>query len=73
MRAFTKLRIRTALHGEKFTHWLPLFFGENEEFQLERQYHDHQLDEMVTETKTVNLKERFEKHLFNSMRFICNG
>lgn len=73
MRAFTKLRIRTALHGEKFTHWLPLYFGENEEFQIEKQFHDHELDEMVTETKTVNLKERFEKHLFNSMRFICNG
>ena len=27
----------------------------------------------MTETKTVNLKERFEKHLFNSLRFICNG
>jgi len=36
MRAFTKLRIRKALHGEKFTHWLPLYFGENEEFQIEK-------------------------------------
>jgi len=36
MRAFTKLRIRNALHGEKFTHWLPLYFGENEEFQIQK-------------------------------------
>lgn len=32
MRAFTKLKVRTALQNEKFTHWLPLYFGENEEF-----------------------------------------
>lgn len=73
MRAFTKLRIREALHSEKFSHWLPLYFGENEVFQLEKKHHNHDLDEMVTDTKTVNLKERFEKHLLNSINFICNG
>jgi hypothetical protein len=28
---------------------------------------------MVDETKTINLKDRFEKHLFNSVKFICCG
>jgi hypothetical protein len=52
---------------------LPLYFGENEEFQLEKKSFDHDLDEMNIETKTINLKERFEKHLFNSVKFICSG
>jgi hypothetical protein len=28
---------------------------------------------MEEKNKFVNLKERFEKHLFNSINFICNG
>lgn len=30
MRAFTKMKIRKSLGGERFTHWLPLYFGEAE-------------------------------------------
>jgi hypothetical protein len=37
MRAFTKLKVRKALAGEKFTHWLPLYFGEDECFEVERE------------------------------------
>ena len=36
MRAFTKLKIRNALAGERFTHWLPLYFGEDEIFEVEQ-------------------------------------
>lgn len=28
MKAFTKHKVRHAIDGEKFTHWLPLYFGE---------------------------------------------
>jgi len=34
MRSFTKLRVRKALAGEKFSHWLPLYFGEDEIFTI---------------------------------------
>ena len=37
MRSFTKMKIRKSLGGERFTHWLPLYFGENEHFEVETQ------------------------------------
>ena len=73
MRAFTKLKVRYSLDAAKFTHWLPLYFGENEEYKIETEHFDHDLDEHVKETKEVNVLERFEKHFFNSIAFIANG
>lgn len=35
MRAFTKLKVRKSLANERFTHWLPLYFGETETFDIE--------------------------------------
>lgn len=43
MRAFTKLKIRTSLDATKFTHWLPLYFGEEEEYTIESEHYDHDL------------------------------
>lgn len=40
MKAFTKLGTRTALAGERFTHWLPLYFGENEKYFTESTCYD---------------------------------
>ena len=37
MRAFTKMKVRKSLGGERFTHWLPLYFGESEHFEVERE------------------------------------
>ena len=73
MRAFTKLKIRTSLDATKYTHWLPLYFGEDEEYTIENEEYDHDLDEHVKETRHVNVKERFEKLFFNSLAFISNG
>ena len=33
LRAFTKQKVRTSAFNERFTHWLPLFFGEREEYE----------------------------------------
>jgi hypothetical protein len=40
MKAFTKLSTRTALAGERFTHWFPLYFGENEKYTTETTCYD---------------------------------
>lgn len=32
MRAFVKHKVRLSLSNEKFTHWLPLYFGEKDTF-----------------------------------------
>lgn len=41
MRSFTKLKVRKSLENERFTHWLPLYFGENEVFTIESENYDH--------------------------------
>lgn len=40
MRAFTKLKIRSSMDKVNFTHWLPLYFGEDEEFTIENEEFD---------------------------------
>lgn len=37
LKAFTKSKIRTALDNSKFTHWLPLFFGERKKFEVKEE------------------------------------
>lgn len=34
LKAFTKQKIRKSVEGERFTHWLPLYFGEKEPFEV---------------------------------------
>ena len=36
MRAFTKQKVRHSLSNERFTHWLPLFFGERDVYEIKR-------------------------------------
>lgn len=36
MRAFTKQKVRHSLSNEKFSHWLPLYFGEKDIFEVKR-------------------------------------
>jgi hypothetical protein len=40
MRAFTKQKVRHSLSNEKFTHWLPLYFGEKDVIELPRQVYE---------------------------------
>ena len=54
MRAFTKLKVRRALAGERFTHWFPLYFGENEKYQTEEQVWDEKDQDMVTIKKSID-------------------
>lgn len=40
MRAFIKQKVRYSLSNEKFTHWLPLYFGEKELIDTKRKVYD---------------------------------
>lgn len=73
MRAFTKIGVRTSIEAERFTHWLPLFFGETDDYVVEKEHYDHELEEHVKQTENKNMKQRFDVHLMNSLAFICNG
>lgn len=73
MRAYTKLKIRNSLTAEKFTHWLPLYFGENETYTIESESYNHEERKFETEKKVINTQERFEKYLSSSLSYIANG
>jgi hypothetical protein len=40
MRAFIKQKVRHSLSNEKFTHWLPLFFGEKDVYEVKQKVQD---------------------------------
>lgn len=73
MKSFTKLNIRKSISGEKFTHWFPLYFGEKEVYTIENKEYDYELGEMVTQKRTVDTLERFERHINKTMSFCSNG
>ena len=73
MRSFTKLKLRKSLEGQRFTHWLPLFFGEREVFTIESKEYNHESKQMVLKTQKVDQFERFEAHVNNTMNFLSNG
>ena len=73
MRSFNKLKVRRALSNERFTHWLPLYFGESDIITIEEEEYDKDQEKMVKTVKKVNLKERFDTLFENSLRFIMNN
>lgn len=40
MRAFVKHKVKHSLSNEKFTHWLPLYFGEKDIYETKRMIYD---------------------------------
>jgi hypothetical protein len=73
MRAFTKLKVRKSISGERFSHWLPLFFGEKEKYDIVTKNYDHETGEMVETIQKVDVYERFEKHINQTMSFCTIG
>lgn len=73
LKAFTKQKIRKAVDGERFTHWLPLYLGEKEPFEVTTQKQDAVSKEYVQETHRIDPHERFMKLFRNSLCFIAKG
>ena len=73
LRAFTKQKVRKSIDNQRFTHWLPLYFGEREPFQTAEQYYDEEEKEFKTKTHTVNPRERLETLFKHSLCFIAKG
>ena len=49
MRAFTKLKIRKSISGDRFSHWLPLYFGEDEVYETKRD----QMNEKISDSASI--------------------
>jgi hypothetical protein len=54
MRAFTKLKVRKTMTGERFTHWLPLYFGEDEVFEVQRDEMNEKISDTLSKSSSVN-------------------
>lgn len=76
MRAFTKQKVRHSLSNERFSHWLPLYFGEKDIFEVKRKAQAGDVKLGASEsmkTDTINCKERCLHLLKKSMSFISSG
>ena len=73
IRALLKKKVSKSASQEKFTHWLPLYFGESETHKVVRRWYNYELGEHATEVRDIKPRERFEKHFFNSLAIIESG
>ena len=73
IQAFIKQKVRKSISNARFTHWLPLYFGEEKPFQVKKQVYSEEEKQFVTETYTINPKERFVKLLDHSLSFLTKG
>jgi hypothetical protein len=73
MRAFIKQKVRHSLSNEKFTHWLPLYFGEKELIDCKRKVYDPETNKWEQKSIQINCKERCIHLLKKSLSFICAG
>jgi len=70
LRAFQKQNVRKSIDGVKFTHWLPLYFGESKPYEKKSQRFNNetqQFDNIVTQ---INPRERMIHLLKKSMCFL---
>lgn len=73
LRAFIKNKVRHSLSNEKFTHWLPLYFGEKDVFEAKQQAYDAVNKKSITQSVSIDCKDRFVHLLKKSLSFICSG
>lgn len=58
MRAFVKQKVRHSLSNEKFTHWLPLYFGEKDTFEVKRRVYNPSTKKEESQVVKIDCKER---------------
>jgi hypothetical protein len=47
MQAFRKHSVRKSLDGSRFSHFLPLYFGETEKYEVTSEHYDDEKEELV--------------------------
>lgn len=73
MRTFSKLKVKHSLGNERFSQWFPLYFGEDEIIDKHDKVWDKKTEDWKDVHTKVNLKERFAKHINNSLAYIACG
>jgi len=70
LRAFQKMNLRQSISGEKFTHWLPLYFGEDGQFEKKTQIFNEEKKEYENKVETIKPRERMIHLLKKSMCYL---
>ena len=73
LKAFIKHHVRTSVALERFTHWLPLFFGEKKPYDVKKQIFDEEADQYKTVVKTIDPYQRFVHLLKHAMCYMSKG
>lgn len=73
LKAFVKHHVRTSVAAERFTHWLPLFFGERKPYEVKKQVFDEETDQYKTVIKKIDPYERFIHLLKHSICYMTKG
>lgn len=73
LKAFTKHKVRTSIANERFTHWLPLYFGEKKPYEVKKQVYDPETQKYKTEVRTIDPYERFVHLLKHAICYMTKG
>ena len=73
LQAFSKQKVRKSIANERFTHWLPLYFGESAPFESKKQIFNEEKKEFEQIETTIKPKERLVKLLEHSLCFLTKG
>ena len=70
LRAFQKQSVRKSIDGVKFTHWLPLFFGESKPYEKKSQTFNNETQQFDNVVTKINPRERMIHLLKKSICFL---
>jgi hypothetical protein len=70
LRAFTKQDVRKSIDGVKFTHWLPLYFGESKPYERKTQVFNNETKQYDKIVDKINPRERMIHLLKKSICFL---
>jgi ubiquitin-protein ligase len=70
LRAFQKQNVRKSIDGVKFTHWLPLFFGESKPYEKKSQTFNNETQQFDNVVTKINPRERMIHLLKKSICFL---
>ena len=73
LRAFSKQKVRRSIDNERFTHWLPLYFGYSQPFDTTVEIQDPRTKEFSQQIKRIDPRERAITLLRHSLSFIAKG
>jgi len=73
MRAFNKQKVRHSISGDRFTSWLPLYFGEKGILTKKKQVWDEKEEKYYEKEEKIDLRERNLTLLKKTISYLTQG